>query len=135
MLDRLTLYIFVIILRGTDQGYPVDGNPCTTSNELDEDATLMVLETWPDNQYLQSYDHHYKCFITCLLMNLGLINGTGHVQIDKYVKSGVLDWQWVANELAPCRFKFQDEADMCEFVFGIFHCYRERKLAAEKNGK
>nr|BAG11631.1 odorant-binding protein 57e2 [Drosophila constricta] len=135
MLDRLALYLFVIILGSKVQGDSVVFNPCTSQKELSEADTLMVLENWPDNHNVSLIDRSYKCFITCVLIDLGLINGTGQVQIDKYVKSGNLDWKWVATELAPCRSKYLDEADLCEFAFGIFNCFRERKLAAENIGK
>nr|BAG11633.1 odorant-binding protein 57e [Drosophila tani] len=132
MLGRLALCLFVSILSDTVQADSVVFDPCASQKELSEADTLMVLNNWPDHHNVSLIDRSYKCFITCVLMDLKLINGTGHVQIDEYVKLGFLDWKWVASELAPCRARYLDKADLCEFAFGLFNCFRERKLAAEK---
>nr|BAG11635.1 odorant-binding protein 57e [Drosophila jambulina] len=131
MLDRQTLYLFVIILCASVQGNTVVFNSCMSQKELPEDQALTALENWPDNHDLSLVEHSYKCFMTCVLMDLGVVDKMGQVQIDKYLKSGALDRNWVAIDLAPCRSKYHDEMDMCEYVFGLFNCFREMKLAAE----
>ncbi|KAH8291538.1 hypothetical protein KR054_012571, partial [Drosophila jambulina] len=103
-------------------------NPCMSQKELSEDEAVSALENWPDNQDLS---RSYKCFMTCVLIDVGLINKSGEVQINKYVQSGALDRNWVASELASCRSKYIEEHDLCEYAFGLFNCFREMKLAAE----
>nr|BAG11628.1 odorant-binding protein 57e [Drosophila auraria] len=132
MLGRLVLYLFVSVLCDTVQGTSVVFNPCASQKELSEAQALVALENWPDNHNVDLIDRSYKCFITCVLMDLELINGTGHVQVDKYVKSGVLDWKWVTSESAMCRSRYLDEPDMCNLVFGIFNCLRERKTCGRE---
>ncbi|KAH8365260.1 hypothetical protein KR084_006804, partial [Drosophila pseudotakahashii] len=103
-------------------------NPCIQQTELTEAEAHQVLEKWPD----YPIDRTYKCFLTCVLLDLELISESGKVQINKYLKSGVVDWQWVAIELVTCRIEFDDEKDLCEYSFGMFNCFRKVKLEAEK---
>ncbi|KAH8253654.1 hypothetical protein KR032_006380, partial [Drosophila birchii] len=107
-------------------------NPCITQKELSEAEAVIALEKWPDNQDLTRIERRYKCYMTCILIDLGLINKMGQLQMDKYLKSGALDKNWWASDLASCRSKYQDEQDLCEYTFGIFNCFREMKLAEEK---
>ncbi|KAH8258266.1 hypothetical protein KR038_008888, partial [Drosophila bunnanda] len=107
-------------------------NPCMSQKELSEDEALTALENWPDNHDISLIERSYKCSMTCVLMDLDLINNLGQVSIDKYVKSGALDRNWVATDLSSCRTKYEDEHDLCEYAFGIFNCFREMKLAVER---
>ncbi|XP_017024953.1 general odorant-binding protein 57e [Drosophila kikkawai] len=132
MMDGQSFYLFLIFLCSSVQGASVVFNPCISQKELSAAEAIIALENWPDNQDISLIEHRYKCTMTCVLIDLGLVNKMGQVQIDKYVESGVLDRMWVASDLASCRSKYHDEWDLCEFVFGIFNCFREMKLAAER---
>ncbi|KAH8373761.1 hypothetical protein KR200_001487, partial [Drosophila serrata] len=107
-------------------------NPCASQKELPDAEKLIALENWPDNQDISLIEHSYKCSMACVLMDLGLINQIGRVTIDNYVRSGALDGKWVISDLASCRNKYHDEQDLCEYAFGIFNCFREMKLGAER---
>nr|BAD83892.1 Odorant-binding protein 57e [Drosophila melanogaster] len=129
MLDQLTLCLLLNFLCANVLANTSVFNPCVSQNELSEYEAHQVMENWP----VPPIDRAYKCFLTCVLLDLGLIDERGNVQIDKYMKSGVVDWQWVAIELVTCRIEFSDERDLCELSYGIFNCFKNVKLAAEKN--
>nr|BAG11613.1 odorant-binding protein 57e [Drosophila takahashii] len=128
MFDQKALYLIVVFLCGTVNGNSAVYNPCIQQTELTEDEAHQVLENWPDSPI----DRVYKCFLTCVLLDLELISKSGEVQIDKYLKTGVVDWKWVAIDLVTCRIEFSDEKDLCELAYGIFNCYRRVKLEAEE---
>ncbi|XP_016957030.1 general odorant-binding protein 57e [Drosophila biarmipes] len=131
MMDRQALYIILLFLCGTVDGNSAVFNPCIQQIELSQDEAHQVLENWPET----IIDRGYKCFLTCVLLDLGLITKSGDLQIDKYMKSGVVDWRWVATDLVVCRIEFSDEKDLCELSFGLFNCFRRVKKEAEEKLK
>ncbi|XP_016989445.1 general odorant-binding protein 57e [Drosophila rhopaloa] len=130
MLNREALYLFLMFLCRTVHSNSAVYNPCIRQMELTKDEASQVLEKWPDNGAL--VDREFKCFLTCVLLDLGLISKHGVVQIGEYLRSGVVDWKWVATDLVVCRAEYEDEKDLCELSFGLFNCFREVKLAAER---
>nr|BAG11625.1 odorant-binding protein 57e [Drosophila fuyamai] len=130
MLDRQPLYLFLMFLCRTVHSNSAVFNPCISQMEFTKAEASQVLEHWPDNGAL--IDRDFKCFLTCALLDLGLISKHGEVQIGEYVRSGVVDWKWVATDLVVCRAEYEDERDLCELSFGLFNCFREVKLAAER---
>ncbi|XP_017072577.1 general odorant-binding protein 57e [Drosophila eugracilis] len=136
MLDRQALYLILLLSCGTVHGNSAVYNPCIKYMKLTEDEATQVLNHWPDRKDPSFDDRGYRCFLTCVLIDMGLISPSGQVQIDKYMKSGVVDWRYVAMELVWCRGDFEDEKDLCELAFGIFNCFREVKLGvANKRDK
>nr|BAG11607.1 odorant-binding protein 57e [Drosophila yakuba] len=130
MLDRRTLYCILLhLFCGKVLANSAVFNPCASRTEMTENEAHQVMENWPD----PPVDRAYKCLLTCVLLELGLIDDRGNVQIDKYMKSGVVDWQYVAFELVTCRIEFSDEKDLCELSYGLFNCFRVVKLATERN--
>ncbi|KAH8401363.1 hypothetical protein KR009_004951, partial [Drosophila setifemur] len=103
-------------------------NPCISQKEYPMEEMQIFLDNWPDDQNVSRIDRSYKCFMTCVLIDLGLMNDNGQLQIEKHLEFGFVDPHWWIKELAPCRTKYEDEHDLCEFAFGIFNCFRERKL-------
>nr|BAG11623.1 odorant-binding protein 57e [Drosophila ficusphila] len=132
MFDRQALFVFITFWCGIVHANSALFNPCISRQELTLDEATQVLDHWPSKENLSSIDRNYKCFLTCVLLDLELISANGEVQIDKYTKLGVIDWKWVATELVSCRAKYVDEKDLCELAFGLFNCFRELKLSAEK---
>ncbi|XP_016927426.3 general odorant-binding protein 57e [Drosophila suzukii] len=131
MFDRKALYLIVAFLCGTVNGNTPVYNPCIQQIELTKEEAHQVLENWPDTPI----DRSYKCFLTCVLLDLGLISKSGEVQIDEYLKSGVVDWRWVAMELVYCRIEFSDEKDLCDLAFGLWNCFRKVKKEGDEKLK
>ncbi|EDV55319.1 general odorant-binding protein 57e [Drosophila erecta] len=129
MLDRPTPYLLLLFLCGKVLANTAVFNPCASQAALSETEAHKVMESWPD----PPIDRAHKCYLTCVLLDLGLVDQNGDVQIDKYLKSGVVDWRYVAFELINCRIEFGDERDLCELSYGLFNCFRAVKLAAESN--
>ncbi|XP_017123179.1 general odorant-binding protein 57e [Drosophila elegans] len=130
MLNRQVLHLLLIFLCARVDGNSAVFNPCISRPQLTEDEASQVLENWTKNVTL--VDRTFKCLLTCLLMDLDLVSSSGQVQIDKYLKAGVVDWKYWAIELVTCRAEFEDEKDVCELSYGMFNCFREVKLEFDK---
>ncbi|KAI8038528.1 hypothetical protein M5D96_008428, partial [Drosophila gunungcola] len=101
--------IWIFILLRCQFGYSQFFNdPCTNHNGITDDEIDCVLEDWPRNLNLASVNRTHKCYVSCILMYVNLVDNYGQIKLDQYFKSGVIDEYAFAPTLHRCHSEFRN---------------------------
>ncbi|XP_001361172.2 general odorant-binding protein 57e [Drosophila pseudoobscura] len=124
----LSLLLSVFLLYGYAHSNTAIFNPCRGQKFTTPEEQRAFLDNWLKNLEGRDLDRTFKCYATCMLFDMNIMDGSGELHMEKYLETEALEKSW-PKSVANCRYEFADEMDICEYGFGMANCLMSLRAA------
>nr|BAG11601.1 odorant-binding protein 57de [Drosophila obscura] len=124
------LLLSLLLLYGSAHSNSSIYDPCRSQNYTTPEEQRSFLDNWPKDWNASELDRSVKCYATCILFEMQLLDKSGHLHMERYLEAEALQESW-PDSVDNCRTELADSYDSCEYFSGMANCLLSLRAARE----